>query len=46
MALLDQGRLRWQGSVAEMDQAGDDYLRDFIAGRARPMARGPGQGAV
>ena len=46
VALLDQGRLRWQGSVAEMDQAGDDYLRDFIAGRARPMARGPGQGAV
>ena len=41
VALLDRGRLRWQGSVAEMDAAEDDYLRDFVAGRARPMARGP-----
>ena len=41
VALLDQGRERWQGVVAEMDAASDDYLRDFIAGRARPMARGP-----
>ncbi|WP_018000398.1 ATP-binding cassette domain-containing protein [Paracoccus sp. N5] len=41
VALLDQGRLRWQGSVAEMDAARDDYLRDFIAGRPRPMARAP-----
>jgi len=42
VALLDRGRIRWQGGVAEMDAAGDDYLRDFVAGRARPMARGPG----
>ncbi|WP_347268579.1 ATP-binding cassette domain-containing protein [Paracoccus sp. (in: a-proteobacteria)] len=42
VALLDRGRLRWQGDVAAMDTAGDDYLRDFIAGRARPMARAPG----
>ncbi|MFC3568511.1 ATP-binding cassette domain-containing protein [Paracoccus sp. TOH] len=42
VALLDRGRLRWQGPVAGMDAAEDDYLRDFIAGRARPMARGPG----
>ncbi|WP_199259335.1 ABC transporter ATP-binding protein [Paracoccus binzhouensis] len=42
VALLDRGRVRWQGAVAGMDAAGDDYLRDFIAGRARPMARGPG----
>lgn len=41
VALLDQGRLRWQGGVAEMDAAADDYLRDFIAGRPRPMARAP-----
>lgn len=41
VALLDRGRVRWQGGVADMDQAPDDYLRDFIAGRARPMARGP-----
>ena len=41
VALLDQGRVRRQGGVARMDQAEDDYLRDFIAGRARPMARGP-----
>ncbi|RDW12014.1 ABC transporter ATP-binding protein [Paracoccus thiocyanatus] len=42
VALLDRGRVRWQGGVAEMDAAQDDYLADFIAGRARPMARGPG----
>lgn len=42
VALLDRGRLRWQGPVAQMDAAPDDYLRDFIAGRARPMARAPG----
>ncbi|MDK8872774.1 ATP-binding cassette domain-containing protein [Paracoccus sp. SSJ] len=41
VALLDRGRLRWQGSVAGLDSAEDDYLRDFVAGRARPMARGP-----
>ena len=42
VALLDRGRVRWQGAVAAMDAAPDDYLRDFIAGRARPMARAPG----
>ena len=41
VALLDQGRLRWQGSVAQMDATPDGYLRDFIDGRARPMARAP-----
>ena len=41
VALLDRGRVRWQGAVAAMDAAPDDYLRDFIAGRARPMARAP-----
>jgi phospholipid/cholesterol/gamma-HCH transport system ATP-binding protein len=41
VALLDRGRMRWQGSVAEMDQASDEYLRDFIAGRARPTNRVP-----
>ncbi|KGJ03030.1 phospholipid/cholesterol/gamma-HCH transport system ATP-binding protein [Paracoccus halophilus] len=40
VALLDRGRMRWQGSVAQMDSAEDGYLRDFVAGRARPMARG------
>lgn len=44
VALLDGGRLRWQGPVAAMDHAQDDYLRDFIAGRARPMARRPDAG--
>ncbi len=39
VALLDHGQIRWQGPVARMDDAKDDYLRDFIAGRARPMAR-------
>lgn len=41
VALLDRGRLRWQGTVADMDGVQDEYLRDFIAGRARPMARMP-----
>ena len=41
VALLDRGRVRWQGAAAQMDAAPDDYLRDFIAGRARPMARAP-----
>ena len=41
VALLDQGRMRWQGTLAQMDAAPDDYLHDFIAGRARPMARAP-----
>ncbi|UXU74250.1 MULTISPECIES: ABC transporter ATP-binding protein [unclassified Paracoccus (in: a-proteobacteria)] len=42
VALLDQGRLRWQGDLAAMATAQDDYLADFVAGRARPMARAPG----
>ena len=41
VALLDRGRVRWQGDLAAMETAPDDYLHDFIAGRARPMARGP-----
>lgn len=41
VALLDRGRLRWQGDIAAMDATTDDYLRDFVAGRARPMARVP-----
>lgn len=41
VALLDRGRIRWQGAVAQMDAAPDAYLQDFIAGRARPMALKP-----
>lgn len=41
VALLDRGRLRWQGDIAAMDATTDDYLRDFVSGRARPMARVP-----
>lgn len=41
VALLDQGRIRWQGPVHRMDSAPDDYLQDFIAGRPRPMALKP-----
>ncbi|WP_374422202.1 ABC transporter ATP-binding protein [Paracoccus sp. (in: a-proteobacteria)] len=41
VALLDRGRVRWQGDLAAMETAPDDYLHDFIAGRARPMARIP-----
>jgi len=32
VALLDRGRVRWQGAVAAMDTAGDAHLRDFVAG--------------
>ncbi|MTH77459.1 ABC transporter ATP-binding protein [Paracoccus aestuariivivens] len=36
VALLDRGRVRWQGDVSQMDHAQDEYLQDFIAGHARP----------
>lgn len=35
VALLDRGRIRWQGAVAQMDAAPDAYLQDFISGRAQ-----------
>lgn len=41
VALLDRGRLRWQGSVAEMDNATDPVLRAFVEGKPldwRPLA--------
>lgn len=41
VALLDQGRIRWQGPVTQMDNAQDEYLQDFILGRARPMTPQP-----
>ncbi len=41
VALLDRGTIRWQGPVGQMDQAQDDYLQDFIAGRARPILSQP-----
>lgn len=43
VALLDHGRLRWQGRVAEMDRAADPVLRAFVAGEPldwRPLAAG------
>lgn len=36
VALLDQGRIRWQGGLAEMETATDLYLHDFVHGRWRP----------
>nr|WP_170310798.1 ATP-binding cassette domain-containing protein [Paracoccus endophyticus] len=33
VAMLDAGRLRWQGPVADMDSAGDPVLRAFVEGR-------------
>ncbi|MBD9525329.1 ABC transporter ATP-binding protein [Paracoccus sp. PAR01] len=41
LALLDRGQVRWQGPVSQMDHAQDEYLQDFIAGRARPMGSHP-----
>lgn len=32
VALLDQGRIRWQGRPEQMDSAPDAYLRDFTRG--------------
>lgn len=32
VALLDQGRIRWQGRPDQMEAAPDSYLRDFIHG--------------
>jgi phospholipid/cholesterol/gamma-HCH transport system ATP-binding protein len=34
VALLHQGRIFWQGSVAEMDQTNNPYVDQFIHGRA------------
>ena len=40
VALLDQGRMRWQGTVAQMDKAPDAYLQDFILGRVTSSQTG------
>jgi phospholipid/cholesterol/gamma-HCH transport system ATP-binding protein len=34
VAMLHAGRIRWHGSVAEMDGADDPYLQQFITGSA------------
>ena len=34
VALLHEGRVRWQGTVAEMDATTDPYVAQFINGRA------------
>lgn len=39
VALLDHGRLRWQGIVAQMDKADDPMLRAFVQGE--PLDWGP-----
>lgn len=33
VAMLHQGRLRWQGAVADLDSADDAHLRAFVQGR-------------
>lgn len=41
VAMLDHGRVRWQGTVAEMDGATDPVLRAFVEGQPldwRPLA--------
>lgn len=41
VAMLDHGRVRWQGTVAEMDRADDPVLRAFVEGQPldwRPLA--------
>ncbi len=34
VAMLHDGKLRWQGDVGEIDQSGDPYLDQFVHGRA------------
>ena len=39
VAMLHDGTIRWEGPVAEMDDAADPYLRQFISGSAEgPIA--------
>jgi phospholipid/cholesterol/gamma-HCH transport system ATP-binding protein len=34
VAMLHDGRVRWQGHIGDMETAGDPYLDQFIHGRA------------
>ena len=39
VAMIHEGRIRWEGDVSEMDGAGDPYVDQFIHGRAEgPIA--------
>jgi phospholipid/cholesterol/gamma-HCH transport system ATP-binding protein len=35
VAMLHDGKIRWQGPVDEMDRSDDPYLRQFIGGHAQ-----------
>ena len=46
VALLDRGRIRWQGPVAQMDRADDPVLRAFVRGEPLdwvPLTSGPAE---
>jgi phospholipid/cholesterol/gamma-HCH transport system ATP-binding protein len=34
VAMIHEGKVRWEGSVTEMDASGDAYVDQFIHGRA------------
>ena len=34
IALLHNGKILWQGPVADLDRSGNPYVEQFIAGRA------------
>ena len=34
VAMLHEGKIRWSGSIKDMDQSGDSFLSQFINGRA------------
>ena len=34
VAMLHDGKIRWSGPVAELDESGDPYVEQFIHGRA------------
>ena len=43
VAMLHDGKIRWSGSLEEMDQSDDPYLNQFIHGRADgPISAGIG----
>ncbi len=41
VAMLYEGKVRWVGTVQELEETDDPIVRQFIEGRAAPVASGP-----
>jgi phospholipid/cholesterol/gamma-HCH transport system ATP-binding protein len=41
IAMLYEGKVRWVGTVQEIEETDDPIVRQFIEGRAVPVATGP-----